>query len=1146
MKTTTIRNRYQLFMNGLLVTALMAGLVFSWPRPVSSVPAHSAAGADLAVYTDTLAPGWEDWSWLSTIVLDNGAPVHSGVASIAITHKAADAGFSARYADQIDTTTYTAIHFWAHGGTVARQLVLYTQSTDDTGESLTKAITLAPNVWQEISVPLADLGSPPVIKRINLQNDAGPINSAYYVDELSLSGATTPATLPDATADRVLGQTLLTTNAAGSTTSQLHGPAGVAIAPDGRLYVADYENHRVLSWPDAAAFSSGQAAQFSIGGFGTGRNQLSHPESVVVDSAGNLFVADTDNQRVVVYNTPVSDGAADVVFGAADPDDCFGANNDATAADFCYPRGLAFDNAGNLYVADEYHHRIKVYKPPFADGMSASDVLGQSDLTKGTAGDLQGPRGVAIDSQDHLFVADSEHNRVVVYDSPRISDKAIDQELKPLNFPIDLAVDQYDRLYVSDLNSHRVVVYADPRNSAAISAPVYGATLANNDCDSTPDPAGIAATATSLHCPLGLAVDSAGNLYVADFDNNRVLAFDAPDAATPTHTPTPTDTATPTLTPLPDGVIALAVDAAAARKPISPYIYGLNFAKESFAKEIALPLRRWGGNATTRYNWQTGNTNHAADWFFHNNVNYDAYTGAAQTADQWRAGNKATGAASLITLPMVGYVAKNGNQATCGFSVAKYGPQDETNTDDGFPDCGNGLHNGQPIVADPLDTSSAVDENFVAGWVNHIQQNAATNGPVHLYALDNEPDIWFETHRDVAPTGWKYDEFRDLSFRYGAAVKAADPAAQLFGPVVNGWTYYWHGAYDGQREDWASPDDRNAHGGTPFLEWYLQQMAAYEQTHGVRLLDYLDVHFYPQNGVDQSLAGSAAKQALRLRSTRALWDPTYVDESWIADAGPDGGIVKLIPRLHAWVNANYPGTKLALTEYNWGGLEAINGALAQADILGIFGREGLDAAALWNYPTRKNNAGEAIKYDIFETLPGAYAFRIYRNYDGQGSQFGDISVQATSSDPSKLAVYAAQRNSDNALTVVVINKTGGPLSANLSIANLSISGSAEVYRYSGADLNAIQRLADQPVVVANAAVSFPANSITLWQIPASNAALTATPTPTVTATSTQTLVDGSTSTPTPTPTATVTPIMTVTTPPAGDQSVRAYLPLVTR
>jgi hypothetical protein len=255
-------------------------------------------------------------------------------------------------------------------------------------------------------------------------------------------------------------------------------------------------------------------------------------------------------------------------------------------------------------------------------------------------------------------------------------------------------------------------------------------------------------------------------------------------------------------------------------------------------------------------------------------------------------------------------------------------------------------------------------------------------------------------------------------------------------------------------------------------------MQQYEQANGMRLLDYLDLHFYPQNGVDLSLAGNADFQALRLRSTRALWDPTYRDESWIGgdDQPEDWRTVRLIPRMRAWVSANYPGTKLAITEYNWGGLEHINGALAQADVLGIFGREGLDLAALWNYPDSK------LGYDHFETLPGAYAFRMYRNYDGQGGRFGDISLSAASADPDQLAIYAAQRIADSSLTLILINKTGATLTGAVSLSGFSPAGSGQVYRYSAANLTAIVRETDQAVGAGGFTADFPANSITLVRI----------------------------------------------------------------
>ena len=189
----------------------------------------------------------------------------------------------------------------------------------------------------------------------------------------------------------------------------------------------------------------------------------------------------------------------------------------------------------------------------------------------------------------------------------------------------------------------------------------------------------------------------------------------------------------------------------------------------------------------------------------------------------------------------------------------------------------------------------------------------------------------------------------------------------------------------------------------------------------------------------------------------------------VGSAARDGrdGIVKLIPRMKDWVTANYTGTKLAITEYNWGALDHINGAIAQADVLGIFGREGLDLATLWGPPTFNQ--------------PGAYAFRMYRNYDGQHHTFGDVSVRAASTDQDQVAVYAARRSSDNALTIIVINKSlTQALTGSIVLSNTEPITRAAVYRYSADNLNAIMRQADQIIASGSFSATFPAQSITLF------------------------------------------------------------------
>lgn len=514
----------------------------------------------------------------------------------------------------------------------------------------------------------------------------------------------------------------------------------------------------------------------------------------------------------------------------------------------------------------------------------------------------------------------------------------------------------------------------------------------------------------------------------------------------------------------------LAINAGAGQHPISPYIYGLNFASQQLAADLRLPVNRWGGNSTTRYNWQIDVHNTASDWYFENIPNANGNVAAlpnGSNSDEFVETNQGTTIETLLTIPMIGWTPKRrveNHPYDCGFSVSKYGAQESVDPYD--TNCGNGnWPGGTPITpTSPLSTSKVITESFVQDWMNHLigRYGTATTGGVKFYNLDNEPMLWNSTHRDVHPQPTSYDEMRDRTYQYAAAIKAVDPNAQTLGPVLWGWTAYFYSALDAAPGGawWSNPQDRNAHGGTAFVEWYLQQMRAYELTHTTRILDYLDLHYYPQaNGVALQSAGNTATQALRLRSTRGLWDPTYTDESWIGEP------VHLIPRMRTWVEANYPGTKLAITEYNWGALDHINGALAQADVLGIFGREGLDLATLWAPPDFND--------------PGAFAFRMYRNYDGAGNRFGDLSVSANSSDQEKLSVYAARRSSDSRLTIMVINKTGQSLGSTLNLTGYSPESMAQVYRYSTVRLDGIERLGDQPVGSSFSA-EFAANSITLF------------------------------------------------------------------
>jgi len=523
----------------------------------------------------------------------------------------------------------------------------------------------------------------------------------------------------------------------------------------------------------------------------------------------------------------------------------------------------------------------------------------------------------------------------------------------------------------------------------------------------------------------------------------------------------------------PDKGPNLSVNAGANRHAISPDIYGMNFAGAALGAKLKIPVQRCGGNSTTRYNWQTNMHNAGSDWYFEN-IPDGAPVENGSSTDLFVDQDRRTGAKTILTVPLIGWTPRADSPRNqpydCGYSVSKYGLQQSTDSQ-WEPDCGNGV--SQETVKeitgnDPHDTSTAIGAPFVTEWIGHLtaRYGHGSSGGVAFYDLDNEPMLWDSTHRDVHPLATTYDELLQRTLSIAPAVKSADSTAKTLGPVLWGWCAYFYSALDGC----SIGNDYHSHGDTYFVPWYLQQMHSYEKAHGVRILDYLDLHYYPAaDGVALSPAGSAATQALRLRSTRSLWDPAYIDESWISNMEPGGVAVQLIPRMKQWVNSNYPGTKLSISEYNWGALDNINGALAQADVLGIFGREGLDLATLWSPPA--------------PTDPGAFAFLMYRNYNGAGNGFGDVSVRAASADQDLVSVYAAQNSLNDALTIIAINKTAGPLTSNVALSNFNPRATAAVYQYGAANPGGIVHAPNLAVTASGFSAVLPGNSISLFVLP---------------------------------------------------------------
>ena len=516
------------------------------------------------------------------------------------------------------------------------------------------------------------------------------------------------------------------------------------------------------------------------------------------------------------------------------------------------------------------------------------------------------------------------------------------------------------------------------------------------------------------------------------------------------------------------------IDVAANRKAISPLIYGVNWASTQQLLDLNSPLNRQGGNATSRYNWMPNASNRARDWYFQSTPYPDPRPG--ELGDTFIRDTRAAGAEPMLTIPMLDWIAKLGPDRgkLASFSIAKYGPQ-TGNDARWFPDAGNGISTSGGYITgnDPNDAHMRVDSRYQQAWVQHLVNiwGPADCCGLRYYTLDNEPSIWHSTHRDVHPVGATMDEMRDRILDYAGRIKEIDSRALVVGPEEWGWTGYFRSGYDKQWGDthgWSGPfPDRSAHDGWLYLPWLLDQLRQEHERTGNRLLDVFSVHFYPQGG-ESSGDISIEKQLLRNRSTRALWDPNYLDESWIDD------YVQLIPRLRDWVRIYYPGTAIAVTEYDWGAEHHISGAIAQADVLGIFGREGLDMAARWEAP--------AIGTPVYN------AMRLYRNYDGSGSTFGDISVSAAVPNPDNVAAFAAERSVDGALTVIVLNKYLSDVTpVTLQLHNFVHAGTAQGWQLTSS--NTITRVQDLTFSGDRLGVSLPPQSATLFIFPRGAAAM---------------------------------------------------------
>ena len=521
----------------------------------------------------------------------------------------------------------------------------------------------------------------------------------------------------------------------------------------------------------------------------------------------------------------------------------------------------------------------------------------------------------------------------------------------------------------------------------------------------------------------------------------------------------------------------------AAPTAVSPYVYGINGFGKFVATKTKWGLIRQGGNSCTPYNWTNDYSNSGADYCYYQGKSASGnlagkYTDA--TGDTIPAA-QAKGEAFLTTIPILDFVAAKfdrntgWNPATSGSACpgtdstcSKWSGTNAANVIDPNPgDPGynktltfatadpnspafvkNVMTKGSALCSCAPGTTSCAGCSVGTGpvaqdeFVNFLKVNYGSGAPV-FFSLDNEPNYWPGTHPEL----WKntcgegvvtYDDIVTRNKAAALAVKTAWPKAQVFGPVI---------AQDGLI--YAHSYQNDAHWPTEFTDYYLAQMQAASVVAGVPLLDAYDVHYYTSGGTSDAQC---------LQTPRLFWDPNVtdikasdtdtLDFGWSGDVGSGAYFDtkwyprQMIPRLQKKIAAAYPAGSiaapgLAFSEYNPGCETTIGGGVAEADLLGVFGREGTYAATAWPLQSITSNFLVA-------------AFDLYRNYEGNGAVVGDLAVQATTTDAKNTSVYAFTHSDGSAgIELVAVNKKTSTQAVTIQIASAASLTSATLYQLAG-------------------------------------------------------------------------------------------------
>ena len=315
----------------------------------------------------------------------------------------------------------------------------------------------------------------------------------------------------------------------------LSSPDDVAVDALGNVYIADSGNNRIRLVTKSTGIVTTVAGTGSAGYGGDGGSAtsaaLSYPRGITLDGSGNMYIADTYNNRIRVVMK--GNGIITTVAGIGSVGRS-GDGGPAALATLYNPRTVAVDTSRNIYIADSGNNRIRMVTKTtgIITTIAGTGAPGYSgDGGKATLATLNYPYSVVVDTSGNIFIADTYNHRIRVVTGTGIittiagtgsSGSGGDGGLATVatvNYPCDVALDASGNLYIADTDNYRIRVVM---KKSGIIDPVAGA----GSYGSTGD-GGQAALAT-FYNPHGIALDSMGNLYVADSGNNRVRMFILP------------------------------------------------------------------------------------------------------------------------------------------------------------------------------------------------------------------------------------------------------------------------------------------------------------------------------------------------------------------------------------------------------------------------------------------------------------------------------------------------------------------------------------------------------------------------------------------------------------------------------------------